>query len=53
MSIIKKIIILSSLFILSTNHIFAQEVKKIGKYKDWEAMVVYEPDEHQRVDKTF
>ena len=44
MSLIKKIIILSTIFILSSNHLFAQEVKKIGKYKDWEAMVAYEPD---------
>ena len=44
MSLIKKIIILSVLFILSSNHLFAQEIKKIGKYKDWEAMVAYEPD---------
>ena len=44
MSLIKKIIILSTVFILNSNHLFAQEVKKIGKYKDWEAMVAYEPD---------
>ena len=44
MSLIKKVIILSTIFILSSNHLFAQEVKKIGKYKDWEAMVAYEPD---------
>ena len=39
MSLIKKIIILSTIFILSSNHLFAQEVKKIGKYKDWETIV--------------
>ena len=44
MSLIKKILILSTILILSSNHLFAQEVKKIGKYKDWEAMVAYEPD---------
>ena len=44
MSLIKKIIILSTIFILSSNHLFAQEVKKIGKYKDWEAMVVSDAD---------
>ena len=27
---------------MSTNQLFAQEIKKIGKYKDWEALVVYE-----------
>ena len=40
MSLIKRIIILSTVFMLSSNQLFAQEVKKIGKYKDWEAMVV-------------
>ena len=30
------------MFILSSNHVFAQEVKKIGKYKDWESMVIME-----------
>ena len=44
MSLIKKIIILSTIFILSSNYLFAQEVKKIGKYKDWEAMEAYEPN---------
>ena len=43
MSLIKKIIISSTIFILSSNYLFAQEVKKIGKYKDWEAMEAYEP----------
>ena len=44
MSLIKKIIILSTIFFLISNHLFAQEVKKIGKYKDWEAMETYEPN---------
>ena len=44
MSLIKKIIILSTIFILSSNYLFSQEVKKIGKYKDWEAMEAYEPN---------
>ncbi len=44
MSLIKKIIILLTVFILNSNHLIAQEVKKIGKYKDWEAMVAYEPE---------
>ena len=43
MSIIKKITILT-IFILSPNHLFAQEVEKIGKYKDWEAMVSIDAD---------
>ena len=41
MSIIKKLIILT-IFILSPNHLFGQEVEKIGKYKDWETLVAYE-----------
>ena len=44
MSLIKKIIILSTIFFLNSNYLFAQEVKKIGKYKDWEAMEAYEPN---------
>ena len=43
MCIIKKIIAsLSVLFLTSFSQLQAQEVKKIGKYKDWEAMVVSE-----------
>ena len=41
MPIIKKLIILT-IFILSPNHLFGQEVEKIGKYKDWETLVAYE-----------
>ena len=41
MPIIKKLIILT-IFILSSNQLFAQEVEKIGKYKDWETLVAYE-----------
>ena len=41
MPIIKKLII-STIFILSTSQLFAQEVEKIGKYKDWETLVAYE-----------
>ncbi len=41
MSIIKKIIILLGIFFISgVAQVSAQEIKKIGKYKDWEAMVV-------------
>ena len=43
MSIIKKILlILSIIFISFNSHISAEEIKKIGKYKDWESMVVTE-----------
>ncbi|MDC0326745.1 invasion associated locus B family protein [Candidatus Pelagibacter sp.] len=41
MSIIKKIIpILLIIFITWCNQLSAEEIKKIGKYKDWQAMVV-------------
>ena len=41
MSITKKITaFFIILFLTSFNQLQAQEVKKIGKYKDWEAMVV-------------
>jgi len=43
MSLIKKIIISFTLIILFSNQLFAQELKKVGKFKDWEAMVIYEP----------
>ena len=43
MSIIKKIfLILPIFFIASYSQLTAEEVKKIGKYKDWEAMVITE-----------
>ena len=43
MSIIKeKIFILLILFIAFNSQLNAEEVKKIGKFKDWEAMVVAE-----------
>ena len=44
MSIIKRIIFLLSVFILfsfSTSQ--AQELKQIGKYKDWKTMILVEP----------
>ncbi len=45
MSIIKKItIFLGLFFIISISQLSAQEIKKIGKYKDWEAMVVSDAD---------
>ena len=43
MPLIRKILILTSIFFISClNNLSAQEIKKIGKYKDWEALVVYE-----------
>ena len=43
MSIIKKIIsILPIIFISCLSQLSADEIKKIGKYKDWESMVVSE-----------
>ena len=44
MPLIKKIIlILSIIFLSSFSQLLAEEIKKIGKYKDWESMVVTEP----------
>ena len=41
MSLIKKILTLVNIFfVCSLSHLSAEEIKKIGKYKDWEAMVV-------------
>ena len=41
MSIIKKIIpTLLIIFIISLSQLSAEEIKKIGKYKDWEAMII-------------
>ena len=43
MPIIRKILlILSIIFIGFYNQVTANEVKKIGKYKDWESMVIIE-----------
>jgi hypothetical protein len=43
MPIIRKILlILSIIFIGSYSQVIANEIKKIGKYKDWESMVVME-----------
>ena len=40
MSIIKKIILIFiSLTLVLNTHVYSQEVKKIGKYKDWETVV--------------
>ena len=43
MSIIKKIIFILPIFFISfLGQLSAEEIKKIGKFKDWEAMVVIE-----------
>ena len=43
MSIIKKILsVVSILFIGCVNQLSAEEIKKIGKYKDWQSMVIIE-----------
>ena len=43
MPIIKKILLLLTIFFISFySTLSAEEVKKIGKYKDWESMVVTE-----------
>jgi hypothetical protein len=43
MPMIKKVLTqLFFIFILSTFQSFAEEVKKVGKYKDWETMVLVE-----------
>ena len=43
MSIIKKIILILPIILVSwCNQLSAEEIKKIGKYKDWEAMVITE-----------
>ena len=45
MSLIKKITAFFIIFFLTSfSQLQAQEVKKIGKYKDWEAMVVSDTD---------
>ena len=41
MSIIRKILLLVSIFFIGCfGQLTAEEIKKIGKYKDWQAMVV-------------
>ena len=43
MSIIKKIIFILPIFFISfLGQLSAQEIRKIGKFKDWEAMVITE-----------
>ena len=46
MSIIKKIFINTLIiFILSVTSSYAEEIKKIGKFKDWEALVLVKESE--------
>ena len=43
MSLIKKILLIFPIFfIISYSQLIAEEVKKIGKFKDWETMIVTE-----------
>ena len=43
MSIVKKIIFFSILFpVISVSNTFAENLKKVGKFKDWEVMVMSE-----------
>ena len=43
MSIIKKILLILPIILIGTcSQLSAEEVKKIGKYKDWESMIVSE-----------
>ena len=43
MSLIKKILYISSIILfISLSKSFAQDVKKIGKFKDWEVLVITE-----------
>ena len=42
MSLIKNIIIFIIIFTLSPNQLSAQELKKVGKYKDWETWIIYD-----------
>ena len=43
MSIIKKVIFLSLFFAtVSMTNSFADDLKKVGKFKDWEVMVISE-----------
>ena len=43
MPLIKKILfLLIAIFALSGSKIFAEDLKKVGKFKDWEVMVIAE-----------
>ena len=44
MPIVKKILLFSFFALtLSFAKVFAEDLKKVGKYKDWEVMVITEP----------
>ena len=46
MSLIKKILInILIIFILSVTSSYAEEIKKLGKFKDWEALVLVKENE--------
>tara|TARA_Y100001970_G_scaffold293396_1_gene439934 strand:+ start:3615 stop:4127 length:513 start_codon:yes stop_codon:yes gene_type:complete len=45
MSIIKKIFITIILSLFINNYSIAQEVKKVGKFKDWEVMIIKEDNQ--------
>ena len=46
MSLIKKILInILIIFILSTTSSYAEEIKKLGKFKNWEALVLIKENE--------
>ena len=45
MSIIKKIIFLSIFIaLISVSNTFAEDLKKVGKFKDWEVMIMSEAE---------
>ena len=45
MSIIKKIISLSIFItLISASNTFAEDLKKVGKFKDWEVMIMSEAE---------
>ena len=43
--IYRTIIFFISIFIFSTTFVFAEELKKIGKFKDWETLVLKKDNE--------
>ena len=46
MSIIKRITVLCFIiFVFSTNLVFAEDLKKIGKFKDWEILILNKDNE--------
>ena len=46
MSLIKKILLISfTISLILSSKTFAEDLKKIGKFKDWEVMVISEQSE--------